>query len=121
MNLPVNVVEMVNSFAKEHKFSRQKLITLVSKTYELAPKRAAGAGRKLSSESEKVRNFISSLQGSGRVCTAKQIAEEITVNPIVVNNTIKWALSNNQNIVASGKTEKVEGKRGKPATVWQFN
>jgi hypothetical protein len=37
-----------------------------------------------------------------------------------INNALTWCKNNGVNLVAVGTEEKVEGKRGKPATIWMI-
>lgn len=115
VNLSDEVTTLISNFAKVNKISKSKTAALIADVLLASPK--TSAGKPVSEESQKVRDYIRKLP-KNKQFTSVHVAEKLQVNPTMVNNNLRY-LRRFENIVSVAGVHKEAGKRGKPAIIWK--
>ena len=120
MNTVINTTEVqaiIASFAKANKIGKAKIEALLSDAFSHIPQRKESTGKPVSEESIAIRAALKKLP-KGKTFIVADIAKKLNVHPAMVNNNINFLVKTESLFSVSGK-QKIDGKRGKPATVWQ--
>lgn len=110
--------ELAQAFASETKIGLARVEALIDGVLATLPERKAGAGRKAHDDTVELREKLVAMKDVE--FTSASAAEKFGVKAMKINNALTWCKNNGVNLVAVGTEEKVEGKRGKPATIWMI-
>lgn len=110
--------ELAQAFAAETKIGLARVEALIDGVLATLPERKAGAGRKAHDDTVELREKLIAMKDVE--FTSASAAEKFGVKAMKINNALTWCKNNGVNLVAVGTEEKVEGKRGKPATIWMI-
>ncbi len=115
----------ITAFAKAKKIGRQSVVDFIEELTAIkkaGSRQGQGGGRKVTDEAQKLRDgmvdHIASRAES--TFTTAQIAAEMEVSQVAVNNTLKFLTEQGVNFVRVGTAEREAGKPGKPATLWEL-
>lgn len=117
-----NVQEIIETIAATHasskKVGKKHFIEFANELIQHlpAPKRRGGT-KPASAQTIRLREKIAELSGT---FTVRQIAEQESVEPVLVQNVIKYLQAQGHSISEAGKAIRIPGARGKTPTLWKF-
>lgn len=109
---------IVTAFAKTGKIGKARVVAFLQDLEAQSPKR----GKPVGIETAKVREAIQKMakDKDKREFTAADLAKELGVAPVLVNNTLNWAKAQGIAIENVGKVERAAGQRGKAASIFKM-
>lgn len=115
----------ITAFAKAKKIGRQSVVDFIEELTAIkkaGSRQGQGGGRKVTDEAQKLRDGMVDHIASRveKTFTTAQIAAELEVSQVAVNNTLKFLTEQGINFVRVGTAEREAGKPGKPATLWEL-
>lgn len=105
---------IVTTFAKENKYSRVKLQSLADQI--VATMQQPRQGKPVSEISLHVREMLRGKKG--QTFTSKSLAEKLGINPVIINNNLRYLQQKEKIAMIVGKER--TSARGKPSLVWQI-
>jgi len=116
MEINAQAQMIIADFAKQSKVGKAKVETFAQALFATLPK-PAKTGRKLSENAILLREKLkTAFADHGFSATAKDLALIYDASPVEITNALIWL--EEQGGVSRIDTLKIEGKRGKPATIW---